>query len=308
MRIVSLLPSATEMVSALGLADQLVGVSHRCEGPQDLQDLPRITRSVLTTERTAAEISATVRRYREAGLPLYQLDVEQMRLLAPDVVLTQDVCEVCAVTADQAFEVTALTAQAAQVVVIQARRLDDILRNLELLGAELGVHERGRRLAGRLRGRLAEIEAALASQPLRRVFAVEWLDPLKCTGGWLPDLIAAARAESLLTEPGAKVRPIDWQEVQDAAPDALLVMPCGWPLAKVVEHARSLAQRPGWRDLPAVQAGRVYLVDGCICSRHGPRVVEAVEMLARLLHPGVLPGDVDPALAVSWQQAYGEAP
>lgn len=308
MRIVSLLPSATEMVSALGLSDLLVGVSHRCEWPPGVQQLPRVTRSPLTTERTAAAISATIERNRSAKRPIFQVDEELLRSLAPDVILTQDVCEVCAVPAEQARSAASVVMGAPRVISLQARRLADILMNLESLGLELGVPERGHRLVGQIRRRLATISQAVGSRLRPRVFAVEWLEPLKCTGAWLPDLIAAAGGESLLAVPGEKVRPVDWEEVRKVRPEVLLIMPCGWPLSRVVEQARQLSERPGWRELPAVQTGRVYLLDGRLCSMHGPRVADAVELLARLLHPHALPGSSDPALALSWEQAYGERP
>lgn len=308
MKVVSLLPSATEMVAALGLADLLVGVSHKCDWPPEVAELPRVTRSVLTTESTAAERSATIRRYREAGLPTHHLDEALMRELSPDVILTQDVCEVCAVPAEQAQAVASVSLQEAKVVTLQARRLEHILRNLESLGEELGVPDRGRRLATHIRQRLDRVAQAVADRPRPRVFAMEWFDPVKCTGAWLPDLIEAAGGNSLLTVPGDNVREIAWAEVLEAQPETLLIMPCGWSLGKTAIEARTLNQRPGWRELPAVQAGRVYLVDGRICSKHGPRVADAVELLAHLLHPGTLPGAADERLALSWEQAYGETP
>lgn len=294
MRIVSLLPSATEMVSGLGLADLLVGVSHRCQWPPEVTELPAVTRSVIRD-----------------GRRVFEVDEQLLAELGPDVILTQDVCEVCAVPSQQAKEAAASALVLSRMITLQARRLPDILANIQVVGNELGVGERAARLVGRIQQRLREVAAATAGRPRPRVFAMEWLDPLKCTGGWLPDLVEAAGGEGLIAVPGAKVRTVDWQEVLAARPEVLLMMPCGWSLEQTAAKARDLTQLPGWQELPAVQTGRVYLVDGRICSKHGPRVAEAVEMLARILHPGALPdanGPESDPLWLSWAQAYGETP
>lgn len=313
MRIVSTFPSGTEIVAALGLASQLVGVSHRCNWPVDVQSLPKVTRSMVEGLQDPEEISRVIRERRGQGLPIYELDEELLTKLEPNFIIGQDVCTVCALPSEDAESAAIRLGHPADAVSLEARRLSDILRNIRRVADVLGVSERGQALVADIEQRLDNIAAAVSLYRRPRVFAVEWMDPLKSSGAWMPDLIEAAGGSSMITHAGDRVREVDWGELVEAAPEVLLVMPCGWSLEKTEANMDRLVQHPAWNELPAVSSGRVYMVDGRICSKHGPRIADGVELLARLIHPEAFSPNgkktsaplVDPQLARHWRGPDG---
>lgn len=285
MRIVSLVPSGTELVVELGLAAQLVGISHQCNWPPAVQHLPRVTRSLVETGHAPREISLAMGRHQQTGLPTYAVDGALLAELAPDVVLAQDVCEVCAVPEAVALSTVAEVVPQARVVTLSAERLGDVLGHVEIAGKALGVEEPARRMTAELEARLAGIRRRVAGRPRPGVFIVEWVEPIIGSGHWVPDLVKLAGGQSLLAEPGQNSRVVGWDEVRAVRPDVLFVAPCGRTMDEALTDAALLADLPGWNELPAVRAGRVYILDGSVCSRHGPRVVDVAETFARLLHP-----------------------
>ncbi|WP_062213597.1 ABC transporter substrate-binding protein [Streptomyces sp. NBRC 109706] len=287
MRIVSLLPAATDIVAELGLAARLVGRTHECDWPADqLEGVPVVTAADLDQDRLSSrEISDAVGGSAHSGSSLYTLDTDALAALRPEVVLTQDLCEVCAVSYAPVSRAVRLLDAETRVLSLEPRTLDDVLTNLVTVGELLGVRETAERRRGELLDRLAAVRAAVAGRPRPRVVAVEWLDPLWPAGHWVPEQITAAGGEPLLAEPGAHTRPMTWEAVRAAAPEVLLVLPCGFPPERTLAEAELLTGLPGWAALPAVRAGRVWVLDGpAYFNRPGPRVVRGAEVLARLLH------------------------
>ncbi|HEX6989220.1 MAG TPA: ABC transporter substrate-binding protein [Bacillota bacterium] len=286
MRIVSLVPSGTELVVELGLAEQLVGISHQCNWPPVIQHLPRVTRSLVETGHSPREISLAMARHQKTGLPTYAVDGELLAGLAPDVVLAQDVCEVCAVPERVALATVAEVVPRARLVTLKAQRLGDVLAHVEIAGRVLGAEEPARRMTAALESRLTEIHRRVTGRARPGVFIIEWVEPIIGSGHWVPDLVKLAGGQSLLAEPGQSSRVVAWDEVRVARPDVLFVAPCGRTLDEALNDAAELVRLPGWDEVPAVRDGRVYVLDGSVCSRHGPRVVDVAETFARLLHPG----------------------
>lgn len=307
MRIVSLFPSGTEVVVELGLAGNLVGISHQCTWPPQVQHLPRVTDNLLDVQGSPREISLAIGRLQEEGLPVYVVNGGRLAALEPDVVLTQAVCDVCAVPEGQALTTVGQVAPQARVLTMDVLRLQDIMSNILAVGSALGVPARAQQVVQAMEDRLAAIRGRVAGRRRPRIFIVEWTEPIICSGHWIPDLVEAAGGESLLTQAGAPSRVVEWSEVVATAPEILLVMPCGCSLDEAVRDAAALAQLPGWHQLPAVQAGQVFILDGSVCARHGPRTVDVAETFAHLFHPDLFQGQPAPTPVISWQAAYGEA-
>ncbi|MFI9645772.1 cobalamin-binding protein [Streptomyces sp. NPDC052040] len=300
MRIVSLLPAATDIVAELGLSARLVGRTHECDWPPDeVAQVPVVTGADLDQDAlTSREISDAVGGSAHSGSSLYTLDTEALAALRPDVVLTQDLCEVCAVSYARVSGAVRLLDADTRVLSLEPRTLDDVLDCLVTVGELLGVPERARARRAALRARLDRVRSAVARRGRPRVVALEWLDPLWPAGHWVPEQIAAAGGEPLLAQPGEHTAPMTWEAVRAARPDAVLVLPCGFPPERTLREADLLTGLPGWAELPAVRSGRVWGLDGpAHFNRPGPRVVRGAEVLARVLH-GVRAGEaVTPAEA-----------
>lgn len=294
MRIVSLLPSATEIVYALGLGDALVGVTHECDEPAAARALPVVTHSLLDHSGASSdEIDGAVRQQLGAGLSLYGLNEPLLARLAPDLVLTQALCEVCAVPYDEvARAVRDVSAEygthAPQVLSLEPNGLDDILATIELVGAAAGVPARAAALVAGLRARVARVQAQVAGISRRpRVACIEWLNPIFGPGHWLPELVTLAGGQPGLGTAHTNSQRVGWGDVIAFAPEVIVITPCGFDLARTVAEAQAvLPRRAGWPALPAVRNGRVYAVDGnAYFSRPGPRIIESLELLAELIHP-----------------------
>ncbi|MFJ3755344.1 cobalamin-binding protein [Streptomyces sp. NPDC090080] len=287
MRIVSLLPAATDIVAELGLSARLVGRTHECDWPpREVARVPVVTGADLDQDRlTSREISDAVGGSAHSGSSLYTLDGEALAALRPDVVLTQDLCDVCAVSYRRVSETVRLLDADTRVLSLEPRTLDDVLDCLVTVGELLGVRERAERRRAELRARLDRVRAAVAGRDRPRVVAIEWLDPLWPAGHWVPEQITAAGGIPLLAAPGEHTKPMTWEAVRAARPDAVLVLPCGFSPERTLREAASLTGLPGWAELPAVRAGRVRVLDGpSYFNRPGPRVVRGAEILARVLH------------------------
>jgi iron complex transport system substrate-binding protein len=286
-RIVSFLPAATEMACALGLADRLVGVSHECDYPPEVRGRPVVSRPALSLEALSPEeIDTSVAGQLGTGGTLYQVDEVLLRDLAPDLILTQDLCQVCAPSGNELTRVLRALPNAPRVLWMTPRSLADIEDNLQLLGEATGRAERAEQLVAEGRARIARVAERVRAAPRPRVVFTEWVDPVFCAGHWVPEMVELAGGADPLGRPGADSVRVAWEDVLAAAPEVLVVSPCGFRLDAAVEQARLLVRRPGWADLPAVRGGRVYAVDAnAYFARPGPRVAEGVELLAHLFHP-----------------------
>ncbi|MEV7085852.1 cobalamin-binding protein [Streptomyces sp. NPDC093085] len=287
MRIVSLLPAATDIVAELGLIEQLVGRTHECDWPpREVTPVAVVTGADLDQDRLSSrEISEAVGGSAHSGSSLYTLDTESLAALRPDVILTQDLCDVCAVSYERVSATVRLLDADTRVLSLEPRTLDDVVDCLLTVGELLGVRERAERRRAELLDRLAKVRETVAGRPRPRVVAIEWLDPLWPAGHWVPEQIAAAGGEPLLAAPGEHTKPMNWEAVRAARPDVVLILPCGFPPERTLREAHLLTRLPGWADLPAVGAGRVLVLDGpAYFNRPGPRVVRGAEVLAHVLH------------------------
>ncbi|MBF8189962.1 cobalamin-binding protein [Nonomuraea sp. K274] len=300
MRILSLLPAATDIVAELGLGGDLVGRTHECDWPADLvASVPVVTAAEFSADRMSSrEISDAVGGAAHQGSSLYTLDVERLAELAPDVVLTQDLCDVCAVSYTGVSAAVRLLDAGPRVISLEPRTLPDVLGCVERVGEVLGVPEVAARRVRELEERLETVRELVADRPRPRVAAIEWLDPLWPAGHWVPEQIRCAGGEPLLAEAGEHTSPIGWERVRESRPDVILLLPCGFPPERTESEWRELTRLPGWAELPAVRAGAVWVLDGpAYFNRPGPRVVRGAEVLAHVLH-GVRAGDqVTPAEA-----------
>jgi iron complex transport system substrate-binding protein len=300
MRVVSMLSSATEIVYALGLEDQLAAISHECDYPPEALALPRASRSRFDPAGlTSGEIDAAVRRCMQEHGSVYEVDRERLREIAPALVLTQAVCEVCAVPTGSVLDAVAGLPSPPRVVSLDAHTLEGILASITQVAEAAGIPGRGAEVVAGLRARLDRVAAAVEGRPRPRVLMLEWLDPPFATGHWVPEMVRLAGGDDLLGSPGERSREIAWSDLP-ADPDLLLVEPCGYDLAA----ARLDAERhrdPLWGAAGrAVAEGRAWLLHSSYFSRSGPRVVEGVEALAAILHPDAFPDGPSAALAQRW--------
>jgi iron complex transport system substrate-binding protein len=290
MRIASLVPSSTEMLFSLGLGDQTVGVTHECDWPPAAASLPHLTATVLPEGLSAGEIDAEVKRIVGEGKALYSLDEERLAELAPDLIVTQAVCEVCAVSYEDVVEVAARLPGPPRVVQQDPSSLGEVLADITRLGEATGIEARAAEVRLGLEERLAAVRAAVAGAPTPRVIALEWLDPPFVGGHWIPEMIALAGGVDVAGPSGAKSPEVPWDQLAGLDSDVVVVMPCGW----YVDESRAQAEEHRER-IAALGAPRVFAVDAASTySRPGPRLVDGVELLAHLFHPDRVdpPGDI----------------
>jgi len=290
MRIVSLLPGATEVVAALGLADDLVGVSHECDFPDAIKRKPVMVRGRVAPDAlSSAEIDEQVATAAASHQSLYRLDDVSFRRAQPDLIITQDLCHVCAVTPHELQHALGTLPRPPRLLTLNPSRLDDVLADVERIGDAVERPLEGRRLAATLRSRVAAVAQRAASADHRPgVACLEWLDPLYVAGHWVPEMVHAAGGTALLIEAGVPSRRVSPEDIQDAAPDVVVLMPCGFGIERTRHELSSLTGAPWWRHLPAVREGRAFMVDAAsYFSRPGPRLVDGVGILAGLCHPGL---------------------
>jgi iron complex transport system substrate-binding protein len=288
-RIATLLPSATEIVCALGLADRVVGVSHECDFPPEIAGRPVLTEPKIDPHRGSKEIDADVRALVRDGLSVYRIREDELRAARPDLIVTQQQCEVCAVSFDEVKDAAARVLDApAEIVSLEPNRLDDVLADFERVAGAADCGDAGRALVESCRERFDRIRRRAAHVKSRpRVVCLEWLDPLMAAGNWIPELIDLAAGTCAIGTAGEHSPTISWQDLADAAPDVVILMPCGFKLGQTRRELPELTARAEWRSLPAVRNGRVYAVDGnAYMNRPGPRIVESAEILAGLIQPG----------------------
>jgi iron complex transport system substrate-binding protein len=299
MRIASLVPSATEALFALGLGEQVVAVTHECDDPPAATRLPRLTSSVIEPGLPAAEIDARVRELTGRGEPLYRLDEDTLAVLRPDLIVTQALCAVCAVSCDDVRAVAARLPSTPEVLSLDPETLEGVLDDLVTLGAAAGEPGAGEALRSRLGERLRGVADAVAGAERPRVLALEWLDPPYVGGHWVPEMIALAGADDVLGEPGQRSRVAEWAELRAVEPEVVVVMPCGLYAAEAAAEARANAER-----LRGLGAERIVAVDAASSfSRPGPRLVDGVELLAHVLHPDSIAGPE----GIAWEELAWES-
>ena len=283
MKIVSLLPSATEIVFALGLGDQLSGVSFECDYPPAARSVPVVSGTALPTDGSlsAEEIDAEVSARVAAGESIYTLDDARIRAIDPDLILAQDLCRVCAVPSGAVQEALGVIGCQAEVVSLDPSRLDDVIGCIGVVGAATGTDDRARELMSELRARVDVVRSRVRARRRPRVLVLEWPDPPFNAGHWVPDMVEAAGGEALLSSGGERSHRLSWEQIAREAVDITVFMPCGFDLDGAVAQARSFVGRP-----EAAALGRIYAVDAnAYFSRPGPRLVDGVELLGALLHP-----------------------
>jgi len=281
MRIVSLVPHATELLFALGAGGEVVGVTHECDHPPAVSALPRVTRDVLPGGLSAAEIDAAVRERTLAGQAIYELDRDALAALAPELIVTQALCPVCAVSHEEVVEVAHTLSPQPRVVALDPKTLGETLADVRTLAQATGRRERGVELVRSAAARVDRVEQLARGAARVRVAALEWLEPVYVAGHWTPQLIELAGGEDVLGLPGEPSQVVSWQALADAQPELVLVMPCGYDQtrahAEAVRYARELA-RVGAARVVAVNASAYF-------SRPGPRLIDGLELLAHVLHP-----------------------
>jgi iron complex transport system substrate-binding protein len=290
MRIASLVPSATEMLFALGLAESVVAVTHECDFPREARSLPNLTRTVLPADLDAGQIDTNVKATVAEGRALYELDEERLASLAPDLIVTQAVCDVCAVSFEDVLEVAARLPSRPRVVQQDPSTLGEMLEDVIRLGEATGVEAEAHELRGELEGRLATVRATVSGASLPRVIALEWLDPPYVGGHWIPEMISIAGGEDVAGPPGLRSPEVKWGELSGLNPDVAIAMPCGWYVEEA--QAQTVAH---WAQIASLGAGRVFAVDAASTfSRPGPRLVDGVELLGHVLHPDLVdpPGNI----------------
>src|SRR5580700_586061 len=293
MRIVSLLPAATEIVGHLGQTDRLVGVSHECDYPPEVNAKPRVTHCLIhETGLPSAEIDRWVRETLASTGTLYSLDEPLLRRLEPDIILTQRLCDVCAVGFGSVQALAATLPNHPQVVNLEPSSLADIFENVRCVARVLGVPERANAAVAALVGRVEAVRARLAHVARRpKCFLMEWIDPPFCSGHWGPELVELAGGTDPLGHKGKDSTRIPWETVIDAQPDVIVLACCGQRPERTISDLPILRGYPGWETLPAVRHGRIYAVDGsAYFSRPGPRIVDSLEMLTEIIHPHLFRG------------------
>lgn len=286
MRIVSLLASGTEIICALGAGDELVGRSHECDNPEWVRRLPACTRPAFDVALPSREIDAEVRRRLSAGEPLYHVDADTINALAPDVMITQVHCDVCAVTPGDVARAGCVTV-GDQVIALSAGSMAGIFDGVRNVARAIRREPDAERLIDGMRARIDAVRASVEGRPRPTVVLLEWTDPLFTSGNWGPELVDAAGGAARLAEAGHHSVPVTWEQIAEVDPDHLIVAPCGFTLDRALQDIDVLEQMPGWFELSAVRNGRVAFADGnTFFNRSGTTVVETVEILAEILHRG----------------------
>ncbi len=298
MRVVTLLPAATEIVAALGGADRLVGISHECDYPTSVLDLPRVTATPIDPSLPSSRIDAEVRRLRASGTPVIGVDADALRLLAPDLLVTQSLCEVCAVADGEAFRLAAALEHPPEVLRLGGTTLDGVWRDIRAVGRALDLGPEADALVAGLEARLGRLRVGDLRTP-PRVLCVEWLDPLFLAGHWIPELVVAAGACDVAALPGSHSARHEWDEVGPLKPDLIVVMLCGFGVERSLAELGAI----GPEAQAALATAPVWIMDGnAYTSRPGPRLVEGAERIAAALHGEEMPG------LICWRNAVSLRP
>ncbi len=304
MRICSLLPAATEILFALGLGDDVVGVTHECDFPPEAASRAVLVRPRIDPKAPAGEIDRQVRECVERGESVYVIDGERLRALAPDLIITQELCQVCAASPDDLAAALGRLEKQPRVVLLAPRGLADVWRDIRMLGEVTGRSAMAEDMAARLEDRVRAVESRMRSAPRPRVLCLEWLDPPFSAGHWVPEMVEVAGGIPLLASAGEPAVQLDWKDVVESGPEAIVLMPCGYDLERTLAEYAQAKLPEGWWDLPAVRGGRVSAVDAnSYFSRSGPRLAAGVEILARILHPDLAVDPIPPGALAPAERA-----
>lgn len=287
MRIVSLVPSATEMICTLGLGDQLVGVTHECDYPDVVRSLPKVTRAAIPIDVSSAQIDAMVHESVGSGKSLFALDREKLVSLKPNLVITQSLCDVCAVDVLDVERAFCGLDGEPEILRLEPIRLADVLDGILTIGVAAGVEERANEVISALSDRILAVEGRIPKNRVpRRVVMLEWIDPLFCAGHWNPELVALAGGVDCLGRAGDRSHVVPWEAILQANPEVMVITCCGYTIERTNEDFPILASKPGFKELDCVRNGQLYIMDGnAYFNRPGPRLIDSLEMLSHILHP-----------------------
>ena len=303
MRIVSLLPSATEIVCELGLGDQLVGVTHECDHPPFVAGLPKVTRTLIPHDASSGEIDRLVRERLKTQSALYSLDMPVLEGLRPDLLVTQALCDVCAVAEAEVNAAAGSLPGQPRVVNLEPMTLNEVFDCIRLVGEAAGIAARAATVIAALQDRVDTVTRRSKSVTHRpRVLLLEWIDPPFCSGHWSPELVRLAGGTEVIGTEGRASRTVRWNEITACDPEVMVIACCGFGVERTLQDLPGLRKQPGFAELTCVQREQVYVVDGnAYFSRPGPRLVESLEILANLLHPKIhpLPKGLSPARRLS---------
>ena len=293
-RIVTTLPSATEIVSLLGLEDKLVGITHECDYPPSIRKKQVVMRSVFDTQKmTSKEIDDSVLAYLSKGRSIYEIDEPLLQRLKPDLIITQELCEVCATPLRVVARSIGRLDPKPKIISLSPHDLEDVLKNVIEVGAATGRVEEARKVVSSLQQRIDRVKnRCLGNLKTAKpsVFCLEWLDPIYCSGHWMPELVKYAGGVEILGRLGEPSNVVQWEKVVSADPEVIFVTVCGYNVGRTLSEISTLTERKEWKDLQAVRSGRVYVLDSpSYYSRSGPRLVDGLEIMASLLHPEFFP-------------------
>jgi iron complex transport system substrate-binding protein len=297
MRVCSLLPGATEIAFALGLGDDVVGVTHECDYPAEARQKPIVVRSLIDSNRmTSLEIDRWVSERLRSNKGLYVIDEKRLREAAPDVILTQGLCDVCAIDYNEVVSASESLAKKPKIVSLTPNCLTDVLDDVARVGEATGQGHRAERLVRQLEERISAVRKEVARSFARpRVVCLEWFNPTYAAGHWVPEMVELAGGYDVLGRKGEPSARTDWNKIVESAPDVIMLMPCGFDVPRTLGEAAVLKQLVGWHELSAVKAGKVFAVNGhAFFSRPGPRLVDGLELLAHIIHPEIFPMQVSP--------------
>jgi iron complex transport system substrate-binding protein len=302
MKICSLLPSGTEILFALGLGDQVAGVSHECDFPPEAKSKAVLIKSRISHTESAAAIDRQVREFLERGESLYSVDFEKLRAIDPDLIVTQDLCHVCAATPDDLGAALAHLERQPRVVTLNPHSLADVCADIRAVGEATGRAEQANAVVAEFERGIATVERSVAGLDRPRVLCLEWLDPPYVAGHWVPEMVERAGGVDVLGHQGKPSFRVDWETALAARPEVIVIMPCGYSIAAAEAEFRNLPLPQGWNDLPAVRDGRVFVVEASgYFSRPGPRLAAGLGVLAGAIHAGKqnrpLPFESDALLA-----------
>jgi iron complex transport system substrate-binding protein len=284
MQICSFLPSATEIIYALGMGESVSGVTFECDFPLEASQKPVVVNSLIRSGLSPQEIDDAVRKQIAAGGSLYAVDLPKLEAMQPDVVVTQDLCRVCAVSTSDVARAISELASHPRIVSLSPHTVEQVLEDIETVGAAIGRHAEARSLLTELRGRIERVRNSVRQGPPPRVLCLEWLSPLFQGGHWIPEMVSIAGGYAVLAMAGERSVTISWEQVYQADPEVIVVMPCGFHLEETMMQYRNFTFPEEWADVSGVKHGRVYAVDGtAYFSRPGPRLVTGIEILQAIL-------------------------
>ncbi len=293
MRICSFLPSTTEILYELGLGDSITGVTHECDYPPEAREKKRVIMSFIDPENLSSrEIDELVRRNAEKGKSTYLIDREALKEANPNIILTQELCEVCAVSGNEVTEAIDVLGHKPDIISLEPRTLSEILDTILIIGEATGIFDKAREVTGNLKNRIEKIGSLLADERDRpRVFCLEWLDPPYAAGHWVPEMVETAGGDCGIGRAGKPSFKVSWQDIVEFAPQMLFIMPCGYDIEKTLDEIDTLTANEEWFSLPSTNKGQIYLFDAnSYFSRPGPRVADGLEILAKTIHPELMKG------------------